>query len=334
MQSMKAIIPVAGTGKHLRPLTYTQPKPLIPVAGKPIISFIVDRLISLGVRDFVFVIGYLGEKIRDYVEQRYPGINKSFVAQEQRLGTGHAIWTARDLIRDASELVIFFGDTIVEMDFDGMMHLPNSCFAIKKVSDPSNFGIVEFDQKKQIRRLVEKPKIPMSNLAMVGLYKIREVGMLLDALDANISENRRTNGEFPLTDGLMRMIEQGVHFDALPVETWYDCGKKDTLLQTNALLLDKAGYASDHLPAYENSIVIHPVSIGKGCSITNSIVGPHATIGSNATIESSIVRDSIIGNFASLREVVLKNSVVGNDTSITGAHQSLNIGDNTEIDFS
>ncbi len=331
---MKAIIPVAGAGKQLRPLTYTQPKPLIPVAGKPIISFIVDQLKAAGVSEFIFVIGYLGEKIRDYIEQQYPDLDKKFVHQEHRLGSGHAIWSARELLRGTDELIIYFGDTMLEMDFEEIIASPTSCLAVKKVQEPKGFGIVEFDLKNRVKRVVEKPKIPMSNMALVGLYKIREVDQLLDALDHNIANNLRTEGEFHLTDGLMRLIEQGVAFSTCPVSTWYDCGKKENLLETNALLLDKEGYASDHLPEYDNSIVIHPVSIGKGCKISNSIIGPHATIGSNAVIESSIVRDSIIGNFASLKEVVLKKSVVGNDTSIIGFRQSLNIGDNTEIDFS
>ncbi len=331
---MIAIIPVAGAGTQLRPLTYTQPKPLIPVAGKPIISFIVDQLQAVGVSEFIFVLGYLGEKIREYLEQRYPDLNKKFVVQEQRLGSGHAIWSARELLRDANELIIYFGDTIVEMDFGQMLNSPNSCLAIKKVQEPKGFGIVEFDPKNKVRRVVEKPKIPMSNLALVGLYKIKEVNQLIDILDHNVQQNQRTAGEFHLTDGLMKMIEQGVDFDTCPVHTWYDCGKKETLLETNALLLDKEGYASDDLPNFDNSIIIHPVSIGRGCKISNSIIGPHATIGSNAVIESSIVRDSIIGNYASLNEVVMKKSVIGNDTSITGLRHSLNIGDNTEIDFS
>jgi glucose-1-phosphate thymidylyltransferase len=331
---MKAIIPVAGAGTQLRPLTYTQPKPLIPVAGKPIISFIVDRLLDLGVKEFIFVIGYLGEKIKDYIDQQYPEIRKEFVTQEHRLGTGHAIWSAREVLRGGDELFIFFGDTIVEMDFAEMLASPMSCFAIKKVAEPRGFGIVEFDESRQVKRVVEKPKIPMSNMAMVGLYKIREVDKLLDALDYNIANGIRSESEFALTDGLMRMIEQGITFTTFPVDNWYDCGKKEKLLETNALLLDKEGYATGHLPEYDNSIVIHPVSIGKNCKISNSIVGPHATIGNNVRIESSIVKDSIIGNYASLNEVVLKNSVIGNDTSITGFRQSLNIGDNTEIDFS
>ncbi|MEY3367383.1 MAG: hypothetical protein RI973_538 [Bacteroidota bacterium] len=330
---MKAIIPVAGAGTQLRPLTYTQPKSLIPVAGKPIISFIVDKLESLGVSEFIFVIGYLGEKIKDYLEQRYPGLKKQFVHQENRLGTGHAIWTARELLRDGGDLFIYFGDTIVEMDFQQMVQSPYSCLAIKKVADPRGFGIVEFDQSHQVKRLVEKPRIPMSNMAMVGLYKIREVEALLQALDHNIQHNIRSEGEFVLTDGLMRMLEQGTSFSTFEVSNWYDCGKKENLLETNALLLDKEGYASANLPEYDNAIIIHPVSIGTNCRISNSIIGPHATIGSNATIVSSIVKNSIIGNFAALREVVLIDSVIGNDTSITGFRQSLNIGDNAEIDF-
>ena len=330
---MKAIIPVAGAGTQLRPLTYTQPKPLIPVAGKPIISFIVDRLLMLGVEEFIFVIGYLGDKIKEYIEQHYPDLNKQFVLQEHRLGTGHAIWSAREVLRGADELFIFFGDTIVEMDFDEMIHSPTSCFAVKKVAEPRGFGIVEFDPQDKVKRVVEKPKIPMSNMAMVGLYKIREVDALLAALEHNIAQGIRSESEFALTDGLMRMIEQGIPFKAIQVNNWYDCGKKETLLETNALLLDKAGYASSHLPEYDNSIIIQPVSIGKDCRISNAIIGPHVTIGYNARIESSIVKESIIGNYASLNEVVLKNSVIGNDTSITGFRQSLNIGDNTEIDF-
>lgn len=331
---MKAIIPVAGAGTQLRPLTYTQPKPLIPVAGKPIISFIIDSLEKFGVEEYIFVIGYLGEKIRDYIEENYPDLKKKFVTQEDRFGTGHAIWTARELIKDTEDLFIFFGDTLLEMDIKKMMDCPTSCFAIKKVDKPGNFGIVEFDLDKKVKRVVEKPKIPKSNMAMVGLYRIKEPDQLIEALDQNIKNGLKTEGEFSLTDGLMQMIERDIPFATVEVDNWYDCGKKETLLQTNAILLDKEGYASQDLPAYDNSIIIHPVSIGKNCKISNSIVGPHVTIGSHVQIESSIVKNSIIGNYASLREVVLKNSVIGNDTSITGSGHSLNIGDNTEIDLS
>ncbi|MCB9081901.1 MAG: NTP transferase domain-containing protein [Lewinellaceae bacterium] len=331
---MKAIIPVAGAGTRLRPLTYTQPKPLIPVAGKPILSFIIDQLIGIGIRDFVFVIGYLGEKIRHYVEQAYPELNIDFVDQEERLGSAHAVWTAREFIRDADEVIIFFGDVIIDMDFQLVSREPTSCLGVKKVLDPREYGVVEYGEDGMVCRVVEKPRIPKSNMAMVGFYKIKEVSELVEALEFNVAHNIRTDGEFPLTDALMRMIERGVQFSTVNVDNWFNCGKKDVLLDTNAILLDREGYASVNVPPFDNSIIIHPVSIGTQCQITNSIIGPHVTIGNNVRINNAIVKDSIIGNYASIKEIILQRSVVGNDVAITGLRQSLNIGDNTEIDFS
>ncbi|MCG8329413.1 MAG: glucose-1-phosphate thymidylyltransferase [Chitinophagales bacterium] len=331
---MKAVIPVAGAGTRLRPLTYTQPKPLIPVAGKPIISFILDQLIEIGINEFVFIIGYLGEKIRNYVDKAYPDIKRDYIIQEDRLGSGHAIWTARELLKDAGEIYIFFGDIIVDANFKKIMNSDHSVLCVKKVDDPREYGVVEYNRNGKVDRVVEKPKIPKSNMAMVGFYKIKEVHQLIDALEFNIKHNIRSNGEFPLTDAMMRMIEHDVLFSTVEVDNWFNCGKKEVLLDTNAIFLARSGFASDDLPAYDNSIVIQPVSIGKNCKITNSIIGPHVTIGDNARINRAIVRDSILGNYAHIKEVILQRSVVGNDTAITGLRQSLNIGDNTEIDFS
>lgn len=332
---MKAIIPVAGAGTRLRPLTYTQPKPLIPVAGKPIISFIIDQLMEVGIKDFVFIIGYLGEKIKNYVDKEYPGINRQYITQEVRLGSGHAVWTARELVRPDDEVVIFFGDTIIDVDFAKVVNSKASCLCIKKVHDPREFGVVEFDREHNIKRVVEKPKIPKSDMAMVGFYKVQRAGDLMQALDFNINHNIRSNGEFPLTDAFMHMLERGSDFTTEVVDNWFDCGKKEVLLDTNAVFLDRPGYASEVNPDdYGNTIIIPPVSIGSNCKISNSIIGPHVTIGNNARISHTIIRDSIIGNYAHIKEVILQRSVVGNDTAITGLRQSLNLGDNTEIDFS
>lgn len=331
---MTAIIPVAGVGTRLRPLTYTQPKPLIPVAGKPIISFIIDQLLAVHVEEFVFIIGYLGEKIRHYVESQYPNLNMVFVEQEEREGSGHAIWTARKTLKKVEEAIIVFGDSIVDINLEKFVNSSTSCLATRKVENPREFGIVEFDDAGLVKKLIEKPTIPKSNTAMVGLYKIKEVPLLLKSLNYIVKRNQRTGEEFPLTDALMRMIEKGAVFSTMDVNNWYDCGKIEILLETNSILLDKEGYASANLPLYENSIIIHPVSIGTNCTIKNSIIGPHVTIGNNTHIEYAIVKNSIIGNYAAIREVVLQKSVVGNDAGITGLRQSLNIGDNTEIDFS
>ena len=332
---MKVIIPVAGAGTRLRPHTYTQPKPLMPVAGKPIICFIVDKLMEAGITEFVFVIGYLGDKIRDFIEEAYPNVSTEFVYQEHREGSGHAIWTAREAIEDEDEIFIAFGDTIFDVDMQELINCPHSCIGLKRVNDPRDFSVAEMDEWGRITKLVEKPRIPKSNLALVGMYKIKEVNGLIKATEYLIANNIRTVGEIQLTDALQYMIEQGTVFNSIAVSNWYDCGRKEVLLETNAMLLNQHGYASDafNLPEYENTIIIHPVSIGKNCNISNSIIGPHVTIGTNVTLSNSIVKDSIIGNFASLEDVVLRHSVIGSDATIHGMNLSLNIGDNTEIDF-
>lgn len=332
---MKVVIPVAGVGTRLRPHTYTQPKPLMPVAGKPILCYIVDKLADAGIVDFVFVIGHLGEKVRIFIEETYPNLHTEFVYQEQRKGSAHAIWTAREAIEDEDEIIIAFGDTIFDVDLDHMLHCPHSCLGVKKVSDPREFGVAEFGEDGRVTRLVEKPKIPKSNMAIVGLYKVKEVQGLLRATEHIMEHDIRTVGEYQLTDALQHMVEQGTHFHTIPVQNWFDCGRKEVLLETNAMLLDQRGIAASQrdMPSFENTIFIHPVSIGSNCNIAHSIIGPHVTIGDHVHIQRSIVKDSIIGNFAGLDEVVLKHSVIGSDASIRGMDLNLNIGDNTEIDF-
>lgn len=330
---MKALIPVAGAGVRLRPHTYTQPKPLIPIAGKAIISFTIEQLVRVGITEFIFVIGYLGEKVKDYVSKVHPDIQKEFVHQVNREGLGHAVWTARDALKDSDEVIIVLGDTIFDVDLQPFLHEPHSCLGVRKVDNPREFGVAEIDEDGFVKRVVEKPKIPMSNFALVGLYKCREVPLLLDVLDYNIQQNVRTLGEFQLTDGIMCMIEQGVTFKSMTVNNWFDCGKKEGLLETNSILLKKNGFAPVNLPFHENTIIIHPVHIGNGCRIQNSIVGPNVTVGEHANINCSIVRDSIIGSYASIDEVVLSHSLIGSDASVNGLSQRLNIGDNTEIDL-
>ncbi len=331
---MKALIPVAGAGIRLRPHTYTQPKPLIPVAGKPILAHIIDELVVAGFHEFVFVVGYLGEKVKVFVEKNYPNLDCTFIIQEEREGLAHAIWTAREAIENEEELFIVLGDTVFDMDLTTMIQSPTTCFGVKEVEDPRDFGIVELGYKGIVEKIVEKPRIPRSNLALVGLYKIREVGALLRGIEYNIQNDIRTNGEFQLADALQRMIEAGVKMTTVQVKNWFDCGKKEILLETNATLLQKNSVYDVDLPLFDNTIIVHPVSIGENCIITDSIIGPYVTIAPNSRIDASIIRDSIIGSYSTLREIILNKSIIGSDTSIRGIRRSLNIGDNTEIDFS
>jgi glucose-1-phosphate thymidylyltransferase len=329
---MKAIIPVAGAGTKLRPHTYTQPKALIPIAGKTILSFIVDQLREAGITEFIFIVGYLGEKIQDYVKTTYPDLTTHFIYQNERQGTGHAVELTKNIVGD-DEVFVALGDTICEYDVKEVVNSPYSMLGIKKVDDPRNFGVAEIGDEGGIEHVVEKPAIPKSNMALVGLYKIKETQFLYECLHHIFEQDIRSYGEYNLTDALECMISRGAQFKPFKVKNWFDCGKKETLLTTNALLLKKNGGNIKEGHDFKDTIIIPPVSIAPGCNISNSIIGPHVTIGANTVVQHSIIRDSIIGSYTNLYEVVLDNSLIGSDASVRGLSRSLNIGDNTEIDF-
>lgn len=329
---MKAIIPVAGAGAKLRPHTYTQPKALIPIAGKTILSFIVDQLHEGGINEFIFIIGYLGEKIQEYVEVSFPHLKCHFVHQNERWGTGHAVELAKNIVGN-DEVFVSLGDTICEYDVKAMINSPYNMLGVKKVEDPRVFGVAEIDENGFIEHVVEKPSIPKSNMALVGLYKIKETEFMYGCLHRLFTENIQTNGEYNLTDALDFMIKRGACFKAFKVDNWFDCGKKDTLLESNATLLKKSGGNVKFNHSYKGSIIIPPVSIAPNCVICDSIIGPHVAIGPNTKITQSIVRESIIGSYTNLDDVVLDNSLIGSDASVKGLSRSLNIGDNTEIEF-
>lgn len=328
---MKAIIPVAGVGTKLRPHTYTQPKALIPLAGKTILSITVDQLNEAGITDFIFIIGYLGEKIQDYVSQKYPHLNCYFVTQNERHGTGYAIDLTKEIVGD-DEVLIVLGDTIADYDVKEIIESPFSMLGVKKVDDPRNFGVAEIEEDGFISRVVEKPAIPKSNMALVGIYKIKESKFLFSCLN-KIGETKTSYEEFSLTDALDCMIQMGVKFRSFKVANWFDCGKKESLLLSNAIMLKKFGVSIKEPNDFENTIFIPPVSIGEGCKIKNSVIGPNVAIGEHATINRALIKDSIIGAYTNLIEIVLDNSLIGSDAEVKGVSRNLNIGDNTAIDL-
>jgi glucose-1-phosphate thymidylyltransferase len=329
---MKAIIPVAGAGTKLRPHTYTQPKALIPLAGKTVLSFIIDPLKEAGINEFVFIVGYLGDKIQDYVRTKYPGLKTHFIKQTDRLGIGHAIRLTKNIVNN-DEMFVVLGDTICEYDVREVINSPYSMLAMKKVDDPREFGVAEIDEEGFIHHVVEKPQIPKSNMALVGIYKIRESKQMFECLENNIRQGLRSHGEYSLTDALDCMIQQGIKLKSFKVENWFDCGRKETMLESNATLLKKFGSKLEQGHHFENTVIIQPVSIGEGCKIRNSIIGPNVSIGENTSIEYSIVKNSIIGSFSTLFDIVLESSLIGSDSGLTGESRTLNIGDNTNIDL-
>lgn len=328
---MKAIIPVAGAGTKLRPHSYSQPKALIPLAGKTVLSLIIEQLRSAGISEFIFIVGYLGDKIQDYVKAKYPDLKAHYVHQVDRQGVGHAIRLTRTLVNQ-DEIFVVLGDTICEYDINEVVNSPYSMIGVRKVDDPRDFGVAEIEEDGFIGHVVEKPQIPKSNMALVGVYKIKESEQMFQCLENNIREGLRSHGEYSLTDALDCMIQMGAKFQSFRVENWFDCGRKETILESNALLLKKFAPQTDNTQ-FENTVIVPPVSIAPGCEIKNSIIGPNVSIGENTSINYSIIKSSIIGAYSNLYDIVLDESVIGSDTNLRGESRSLNIGDNTSIDL-
>ena len=230
------------------------------------------------------------------------------------------------------EVLIVLGDTIAEYDVKEIIYSPYSMLGVKKVDDPRNFGVAEIEEDGFISRVVEKPAIPKSNMALVGVYKIKETEFLFSCLD-KIVKVKTSYEDFNLTDALECMISHGAKFRSFKVTNWFDCGKKESLLESNAILLKKFGGNVHDSGNYKNTIIIPPVSIGIGCDIKNSVIGPNVAIGENTNINYAIVKDSIIGAYSNIFEIVINNSLIGSDAEVKGVSRNLNIGDNTAIDL-
>lgn len=325
---MQAIIPMAGSGTRLRPLTYTKPKAMLRVGSKPIISHIVDTLVSLGCDNLILIVSREGVNIPQFVQDRYPGIGIETVIQEERLGLGHAVNLAADLSLD-DELIVMYGDTIIDCDLSDVREIEgDGVIAVKKVQDPRRYGVVEITNGI-ITKFEEKPAVPKSNLAIVGFNYFKKPRILFECMNQIIAKNIKTRGEFQITDAFDLMLKQGLIFKPIVVEGWYDCGTPETLLETNRFMLEKDNYMRQ-LP---DSIIIPPVFIPDNAEVTHSIIGPHVSIGDNAVIQYSLISDSIIGSDARVVRASLVGSLIGDHAEIIEKPRRLSLGDNSILDF-
>ncbi|MHC1736517.1 MAG: sugar phosphate nucleotidyltransferase [Ignavibacteriaceae bacterium] len=324
---MRAIIPVAGFGSRLKPHTFTIPKVLLNVGGKPILGHIIDTLLDQNISKATFVYGHLGDLIIDYVKQNYPSLCCEFVEQKELLGLGHAIYTAAPTF-DSEEIFIILGDTIFDVDLKKVLNSDKSSLGVKYVDDPSRFGVAVLENGI-IKKLVEKPTSLISNIALVGLYYIKNPSTLKKSLEKLVDEDIKTRGEYQLTDALQMMITDGEEMTTFNVEGWYDCGKPETLLATNKYLLGRKGTHK----LFPNTVVIPPVFVADTATVNNSVIGPYTTIGDKAVVTSSIIQNSIIGDGATVNTALLDKSIIGNNTAIKGSYKRLNTGDSSEIDF-
>jgi glucose-1-phosphate thymidylyltransferase len=322
---MKVMILTAGLGTRLRPHTFSRPKPLLGVAGKPVLGHIIDDLQGLQIDELICITGYLGDQIEAFLRATYD-FPLRFIEQSEARGQAHAISLARDVVE--GPLLIVFGDGLLGLDIRHLnTHPAEGIIYCQEVADPRRFGVAVVEDGK-ITRFVEKPNEPVSNLAIAGAYYVPEARRLMDAISYLMEHNIQTKGEFYLADALQVMIERGEVLHAATVSLWRDCGTVEALLDTNRYLLEH-GHSREG--AVHESLIIPPVYIGEGAVIEHSIIGPHATIGAGAVVRRSIVNDSIVYANATLEGMHLTQSLVGEEAALRGVARVANVGARSEL---
>lgn len=325
---MKVVIPMAGYGKRLRPLTYSRPKPLINIAGQPMIKHVIDSLQGVDIDEYIFIVGYLGDQIEEYITANC-NVKASFVTQHEMLGQAHAIHLAREFLQGPT--IVLFADTLFEADLSPIKHTDADALVyVKEVKDPRRFGVVELNGKGQVTRFIEKPESTENKQAVIGLYYMRDAADLLRAIDAQMARQHMTKGEFFIADAFQIMIDEGAVFRTQVVDIWHDCGKPETVLETNRYLL--ANGCDNSAEVKQNNVtIIPPVNIHAEATFEHAIIGPHATVAAGCHVSYSIVRDTIIDTGATVQNALLDQSLIGRDARVVGQYSILNVGDESSV---
>jgi glucose-1-phosphate thymidylyltransferase len=321
---------MAGYGTRMRPHTWARPKPLLPLAGQTMLDHILDSFGELSFDAYVFVIGYLGSQVQAYVRHHYERPTH-FVEQKEMLGQSHAIWLARKHL-DGPVLLTYVDTLVDETDFSGLddEDLDGVIFT-HQVEDPRRFGVVETDDKGWATKLIEKPESMDNKDVLVGLYYFRDGAWLAQACRELMDQDIRTKGEYYLADTVTLMIEQGAKFEVREVGVWQDTGKPETTFETHRYLLDH-GHDNSYLSPRPGVALIPPVFVHPDAIIERSVIGPYVTVGKDAQIRDSILRDTMVDEKAQLEAVNLERSIIGRWTTLEGRPRQFNIGDSSTVE--
>lgn len=332
---MQAIIPAAGQGTRLYPQTHTKPKAMVRLAGRPILGHILDSLSETGIDEVIIIVGGpMQEQIAEYATEEYQNrFDFAFPEQPEAKGLGHSVYQAREHVNES--VFIALGDMLFENGYRQFIDAHRSFGAIdgsigvKAVDSPQHYGVAELDGGR-IAGLVEKPEDPPSDWALSGVYIIEDTPALFDALESLI-ENRvlGTGGEYQLTDALQHMVDKGANLHTFEVENWYDCGRPETILEANRVLLSKS--ETNSTSTLDNVVVVPPVDFGNDIVVEDSVVGPYVSVDDGARITESIIRNGIVGRNATLSGVNLEESIVGDGATVRGEPNHLNVGDNSTV---
>jgi len=322
---MQVIIPLAGKGTRLRPHTHLVPKPMLKVAGRPVMDWVMDRLEGLDVEELIFITGHLKEQVEQYARSRYP-IPSRFIEQKVQDGTAGAVNLARPHVHGPA--LIIFVDTVFEADLTLINRADaDGIIWAKEVEDYQRFGVVVTDADGYMTRIVEKPSTPVSKLANIGLYYIRDVAALWAGIDHTLAAPTN-KGEYYLTDAFQHMIDHGRRILTAEVGGWYDCGKLDTLLETNETLL-RQGHARRR--DFPGVTIVDPVLIEDGVTVERSTIGPNVTLEAGTTVADSRLEHTVVGRDSRITGSTLAHSMLGNGVAVDGFAGSLSLGDHSEL---
>jgi len=327
---------MAGLGTRMRPQTWSKPKPLIHLAGKTILDYVLDQFQSIPrFKDARFVL-ILGPNQKDqvipYMQENHPDKNVRYITQEVMRGQSDALYLAKEYLK--GPMLMAFSDTLIESDLSFLDEEPLDGVAwVKAVPDPRRFGVAEVNENGHIIRLIEKPKEIKNNLAVVGFYYFKNSGDLVNAIQQQLDEDISLNGEFFLADAVNLMIKSGATMRVQPVDVWLDAGKPESLLETNRYLLEHGNDNSSAASSREKVTIIPPVYIHPGAVIKNCVIGPHVSISQGAVIENTILKNSIVEQGAMINRMVLENSLIGRSAAVRGRAEIMNIGDNSWIEI-
>lgn len=331
---MKIIVPMAGRGSRLRPHTLTVPKPLIPIAGKPIVHRLVEDIagvLNQAIEEVAFIIhenfGSQVEKELIEIAQKL-GAKGTIYYQNEALGTGHAIMCAKDSL--SGPAVIAYADTLIRADFD-LDITADSVIWVKQVEKPEAFGVVNLNEKGEIIELVEKPKEFVSDLAVIGIYYFKDITILKNELQSVLDNNIIHGGEYQINDGIKQMMQKGMKFVPGKVDEWMDCGNKEVTVETNGRMLHFLHQDGENLVSQnitlENATIIPPCYIGEDVVLTNATIGPNVSIGKGCKITNAEISNSLIQTHSYVQNAKLDNAMIGNYASFDGNFKSISIGD-------
>ncbi|MEO6877181.1 MAG: sugar phosphate nucleotidyltransferase [Gemmatimonadaceae bacterium] len=325
---MKVIIPLAGKGTRLRPHTNITPKPMLKIAGKPVIDYVMEDLQRLGdVEQVIYITGHLKEKVEAYARAKYP-FDSVFIEQKVQDGTAGAVALARPFVDQA--VFIIFVDTIFDADLSIVKDTDaDGIIWVKTVDDYQRFGVVVTDAAGNMTQIVEKPTTPISKRANIGLYYIKNWKLLYEGIDWTLHQPKN-KGEFYLTDAFQYMIDHGAKIKVVDVEGWYDAGEQGTLLQTNRTMLEK-GRARRPASVPAGVTIVDPVYIEDDVTLTASTIGPNVSLGAGTRVDGSTLRDTIIGVGSTVTGSVLASSILGDGVVVDGVHGQVNVGDHSTV---